>query len=263
MDDEVRRKRLATMFKWGLGLAGAVLISPVVFLAVKGIVGLIIAVALGYAAIEFAPVFAMKISNRKVKMIVQEAERNPIETMENIRIEKTQELERADQDIAEFETEIGNFDDQLEMFKRDYPAEAPRYVMISEKMHDALDAMKQEQSVARRELKNFEAQITKAKAIYRMALAAQRVVRLSKSAEAKVFAQIKQEVAFDAVRTQLNRAFANLNLALERRADARAELSGARQTALPEARPAEVIDITPAGSERAPVARTPRKEGGS
>jgi len=55
-------------------------------------------------------------------------------------------------------------------------------------------------------------------------LAAQKVVKMSKSAEAQVFAKIKEQVAFDAVRTQLNRSFANLNLALERREDARAAL---------------------------------------
>lgn len=256
MDPEVRRKRLTTMVKWGIGVAGAAIISPILYFALKGLLGLaalVVAGAIGYVVIELAPVFAMKIANWKVKMIVSEAEKNPIETMENLRIEKAEELARADQGIVDFETEIGNYDDQLEGFKHDYPTEAPTYVMLSEKMHDGLLDMKREQSTARHELANFEQQIKKAKAIYKMALAAQRVTQLSKSAEAQVFAKIREEVAFDSVRTQLNRAFANLNLALEKRVDAR--------PALPEGRPVKVIDATPTTPERVPVPRNPRKEG--
>lgn len=259
MDQEARRQRVATLTKWGLGLVGAVVISPFVFLAVKGLVGLILAAAIGFVAIELAPVFGMKVANWKVKLIVQEAANNPIETMENLRIEKAQELETADQNIAEFETEIGNFDDKLAGFKREYPAEANRYEQISEKMHEGLTDMKREQDAARRALKDFEAKIKKARAIYSMALAAQKVVKLSKSAEARVFAQIKEEVAFESVSKELNRAFANLNLALERRASARTALPGADQTALPEARTSETIDVTPTSRESAPVRRT-RKE---
>lgn len=254
MDDEVRRQRLATVAKWGIGLAGAVVISPFVFLAVKGIVGLAIAVAVGMTVIQLAPVFSMKLANWKMKLIIGEAEKNPIETMQNLFVEKSEELQRADQNIVDFETEIGNFDDQLQVFKQQYPAEAETHQTLSERMHEALVEMKREQSAARRELQNFEQQIRKAKAIYKMALAAQKVVKLSRSAEAQVFAQIKEQVAFDAVRTQLNRSFANLNLALEKRADAR--------PALPEARPTQTIDVTTPVSEpeRVAVRRTHRKE---
>jgi len=101
-------------------------------------------------------------------------------------------------------------------------------------MHEALAGMKTEQSAARAQLNDFERKIAKAKAIYKMSVAAQNVVKLSRSAEAEVFAKIKEQVAFDAVRSQLNRSFANLNLALERRADAQnmGALSAGSQSAI-------------------------------
>jgi hypothetical protein len=223
-DNDIRRQKLATLFKWGLGMVGAVLISPFVFLAVKGIAGLAIAAALGFTIIQLAPVFSLKLANWRMKLLVAEVEKNPIETMKNLYIEKTQELERADQNIVDFETEIGNFDSQLEGFKQQYPAEAASYQALSDKMHSGLADMKAQQTEARKALAAFSQQIKKAEAIYKMALAAQRVTQLSHSAEAKVFAQIKEQVAFDSVRTQLNRSFASLNLALERRADSKALL---------------------------------------
>jgi hypothetical protein len=64
--------------------------------------------------------------------------------------------------------------------------------------------------------------IKEAESIYQMALAAQRVTALSKSAEEQVFAKIREEVAFNSVRSSLNRAFAQLNLALDKRNDVQA-----------------------------------------
>ena len=236
-ENDVRKQRLISVAKWGIGLVGAIVVAQVIFIAIKGLVGLAIAGTVGLAIINFAPVVAMKFAK---KLIVAEAENNPIETMQNLYAEKSAERTAADQNIMDFETEVRNFNDQVEAFKQQYPSEAQSYETLSEKMGQALSGMKREQSAARRELSNFDQQITRAKAIYTMALAAQKVVKMSKSAEAQVFAKIKEQVAFDAVRTQLNRSFANLNLALERREDARA--------ALPEGHPIGAISNSKSAS---------------
>jgi archaellum component FlaC len=218
------REKLVQRFKWGLGLFAAAVISPFVFLAIKGIVGLAAAFAIGMIITQLAPVYALKLANWRMKLLVSEVETNPIETMQTLLVEKTEELNGADGKIADFETEVRNYDDQVDTFKQQYPAEAETYEALSEKMHTALEDMKHEQTIARKELQNLEDQIKKAKAIYKMSLAAQRVTALSKTAEEQVFADIKQQVAFDTVRTELNRTFANLNLALERRRDTRSAL---------------------------------------
>jgi hypothetical protein len=220
MDSDARQQRIATVAKWGIGLAIAAGISPFIFFAVKGIIGLALAAAIGFVAIQLAPVFATKVANLSMRLLTAEAAANPIETMRNLYVEKSEDLERAGGAIEAFETEIRNFDDQVGTFKRDYPDEAAKYDELSEQMHAALADMKREQTQARKELHAFSQQIKKAEAIYKMALAANKVTKLSRSAEAKIYAQIKEQVALDSVRTQLNRAFAGLNSALERRAAA-------------------------------------------
>ena len=219
-DNDVRRQKLATAFKWALGLAGAFLVAPYIFIAVKGMIGLALAAAVGLIITQLAPVFSLVLANLRMKLLIGEVQENPIETLLNLKAEKNAELEAADQKIVDFETEIGNFDDQLQDFSSQYPKEAPTYKTLSERMHVALTGMKQEQSNARRDLQELDRKIAKAQAIYKMSLAAERVTKLSSSAQARVFAQIKEQVAFDAVRTELNRSFASLNLAIERRADA-------------------------------------------
>lgn len=220
MDNDARQQRIATAAKWIIVIAVAVGVSPIVFLAVKGLLGLALAAGIGFTIIQLAPVFSAKIANLSMKLLVAEAAANPIETMRNLYVEKSEDLERASRDIEVFETEIRNFDDQVGTFKREYPDEAAKYDELSEQMHVALTDMKRELTEARKELQAFSQQIKKGEAIYRMALAANKVSRLSRSAEAKIYAQIKEQVALDSVRTQLNRAFSGLNAALERRAAA-------------------------------------------
>lgn len=216
---DIKRTKLATWVKWIFGLAGAAIISPIIFLVVKGLVGLAIAFVVGIFIIQFAPVVSLKIANLKMKALVSEVEANPIETMKNLLIEKTDELDKADQNIVEFETEIANFDDEVKSFSKQYPDEAPTYKTISEKMHDGLNLMQENQEDARGKLQDLDSRIQKAEAIYKMSLAAARVASFNKAAQAKVFQDIKEKVAFDTVRTELNRSFASLNMSLSKRTE--------------------------------------------
>lgn len=209
------QERFKTIVKWIGGLVGAVLISPFVFLAVKGIVGLAIACAIGFTTIQLAPVAATKITTWKFKLIAADAKANPIETMESIYLEKVKELREKDQNIVEFETAVGQYDDKLTGFKKRYPAEAEKFQAVSTKMHEGLSQVKDRQREARVQLVAASQEIEKAKAIWDMSLAAQQVTRFSKSAEQEVFQKIRQETALDSVQASLNRSFANLNLAID------------------------------------------------
>lgn len=226
-----QHQRLATALKWGIGLLGAAIIAPVIFFAVKGLIGLAIAGIVGLTIVNFAPVVGMKLATWKLKLIEADAEDNPIETMQALYVDKTRELQEADQNIVDFEAEIGNFEDQVGELKRQYPTEAAAYDTLSNRLHESLVDLKEKQTDSRRDLADFNAKIKKAQAIFKVSLAAQRVTRLSKSAESQVFAQIREQVAFDSVRTQLNRSFASLNLSLARRIDAKAALPLPRQEA--------------------------------
>lgn len=247
VDNDVRREKIATIAKYVIGIGALAVLAPIIFTALQGLIALIAFGVIGLAAINFAPVLAYKLANWKMKAIVADAKANPIETMQNLFVDKTKELETADNNITEFDTEVRNYDDQLGGFKQDYPEEASTYQSISDKMHQALADMYENQKEARHALQDFAAKIKKAKAIYQMALAAQKVLTLSKSAESQVFAQIREQVAFDTVRSQLNSSFAKLNMAVEKRAEARA-LTVATQPAAPAAltqQRGNIIDVAP------------------
>lgn len=219
MDADKKKQRLATILKWAGGLVGAVIISPFVFLAVKGLIGLGLAVLTGFLMVRLSPVISMKVSNLVVKMIVHEAEKNPIESMENLLIEKTEELQTRDQQIVNFETSVRDYDGKAMQFKKEYPDEAKSFEEISAKMHEGLGQRKKRQKEAREELAELERRIEKGKALYKMSMAALEVTAMSKTAEAEVFQKIKENVAFDAISSSLNRAFANLSMAIDQDKD--------------------------------------------
>ncbi|MFZ2192794.1 MAG: hypothetical protein WAV31_00970 [Candidatus Moraniibacteriota bacterium] len=219
--DDPRFKKWETIFKWGLGFGGAIAISQVALLAIQGILGLVVAIGLGETIIQLAPVFSLKLANWKIKLLTAEVEANPIETLIGLKIEKDREYGQAGQDIVAFETEVRNFHDEVATFEGQFPEEAAAYRDIYKKMSSGLDDMKKRQAEAATKLDALSKTIEKAKAIYKMSLAAERVTQLSKPAEAIVFADIKERIAFDTVRTQLNHSFASLNNAVNLRREIR------------------------------------------
>jgi hypothetical protein len=219
-DLDLKKIKLDNKWKLILGGLGILVLAPLTSTLLWGVLGMlavIVGAIIGVTAIAFAPVFSMKLANAKIKAITAEAEKNPIETMIAIDIARTKELAEKDQHLEDWETELANFDDDVIDVKKQYPDEADKYERISATMHEALEGARKEQVLARQNLYEFEQAIKKAKMLYKMALAAQRVTSFSKSAEEKVLENIKTEVAFDSVRSNLNRSFARLNTAMARR----------------------------------------------
>ncbi len=263
MDDnnEIRRQKLAAIFRWGLGLVGAAIISPVVFLAVKGIVGLALAVGIGFAVIQLAPVVAMKLANWRMKLIIDEAEKNPIETLRNETLDAAKAIDSKDQELEDWDTELRTYDDELVSIKRDYPDEAASFERVSEEMHTGLTQAREEQQRARWDLEEAKRTVDKMERLYKMALAAQRVKSFSKTAEEAVMADIRQKAAMDSVRTNLNRSLSQLNTAMAKRAARPAlTVAGMGRQALGAGRPATIDMSTDANPAKVPVPRVRDKE---
>jgi hypothetical protein len=71
------------LIKWGIIALCIALGAPLAIMLVKGLVGLVLAALIGLAAINFAPVIAMKFANQGLRMVMSEAGKNPIETLYN------------------------------------------------------------------------------------------------------------------------------------------------------------------------------------
>lgn len=215
---EQRKARLAAGVKWGLGLIGAAIVAPVVFLAVQGLVGLILAGVLGLAIVHGAPVLSMRFANWKIKAIKAEAARNPVETMQAVLQEKDRSVDSFAQRVEDFATEVRNFGNKLDGFRAQFPAEAPKFEETHEQMKKLLELRRRRLKEAREELARFEGEIRKADAIWKMAQAASSMHRAAGMTEDSIMQRIKTETAIDSVQSSLNRALSQLETSLSEEA---------------------------------------------
>jgi hypothetical protein len=216
-----KHEKIVKLAKYGIAGGICLAVSPIILGVVQGMVGLALAAGFGFVTLQLTPWFAFKVANWRMKLITAEAEENPIETLRNDYLYRSQQVEKADEGITEFETEIRNYDDQMQDFSRDYPEDAGNFKQISLAMHAGLEEMKTEEAEARKALAVLEKKIERAVAFYKMALAARKVTALSRKSQTEVFADIKQKVAFDSVRSQLNQSFASLDRAMAKRIELR------------------------------------------
>ena len=245
IDPEAQRAGIEKWAKYGIIAAAAAISYPVAVLAFQGLmVWTAFALAVGVIS-NFSPVIATYIANKRIQAMIAVIEANPIETMKNLYALKQMELTTAQNCIRDFETELGNFRTQVESVREEYPDDVVTYLEIQARMEDALADMKQEQTLATQELAVFKSKIKKAETLFNMAKAANKMLEKSASAQEQVFNEIKESVSFTKVRNDLNRAFANLNSAVEQRKNA-AILKGRGNDVkvLPErTQTAEVVDL--------------------
>lgn len=238
MDIDPKKLRLAAGVKWALGLAGAVLIAPVVFLAVKGLVGLALAAIVGLAMVNFAPVLSMKFANWKLRGMKDEARTNPIETRQNLAIKARERIAAAEIALTEFSTEVRNFADEVTALSKTQPDDAKDFAeqlanlrLLMQRKQDGLTA-------ARLSADDFEAATARAARKWKVAQSAIRMQRLAGAAADDAMNKILAEESLDAVQSAMNRALAELDTAI----------AMSSQPALSH-QPVDVIEMVPVGQK--------------
>jgi DNA repair exonuclease SbcCD ATPase subunit len=240
----MNRKKYETLAKlvvWGVGLAIA---GPFIWMSLEGLFAL---AALGLTAgviWSVAPGVADWFANKRIALIKAVAEANPIETMNNLYLEKCDEFRVQQGAVTEFETQYRNVADMVEGLKRTDPAEAAEFSEELAQMKYGLESLRAEQKAAQGELNVAKETIAKMERLWKVANAMNKALAASSIAQSKKFNEIKQAVAFDTVRTNLNRAFSNLNTAVERRKNAEFFEKEKEAKALPPKQEVEVFDLT-------------------
>lgn len=210
----MKKEALAVALKWGVAAVAVVLVAPFVFRMVEGVAGLAVAAAIAYAAIEFSPVFAMWVTNTMLSGIKALARHSPVETLQATYQEQVEALAKFKESISAFATEVLNFSDKVEMFKKQYPDEVVKFQGQLNKMTKLLEIRKTCYKQAQKELVLFEAEIQKASAIWDMSLAVQAMNEAAGMNDDDFMAKLKTETAIDSVQSNLNRAFAELESSL-------------------------------------------------
>lgn len=210
----------AKILAWGLGFGVAVGIAPFVFMAITGVVGFVVAAAIGYFSLRMVPVFSTMTSNFVLKMIRWEARRNPIETMMNVYLERSEAVQMAERLIKEFNGQVTNYGQQILDLSKKYPEDARRFQDHHTAMAALLDQRYRALSAAKAGLVKYNEGIERASAIWEMTKASDAI---SKSAgllsEKDAIQRIKSDEALKSVEESMARSFAELDHALRTEID--------------------------------------------
>lgn len=211
--DSVRREKIAKYAKWGIGLLGAVIISPIVFLAVKGLIGLGIALVVGAVIINAAPVVAMKLANLKIKGIVHEAQVNPIETLTNLLIEKRRAYATFKENVVAAATAAKDFGVKVQQFSQRWPNRADEFKQQLAAMNELVRRKQLALADAKNSLEEADAKLDEMKAYWEMSQSAQAANKAAGMDTGDIYEAMKAKVSMDAVTSSMNKAFAELEVA--------------------------------------------------
>lgn len=213
--------------KWlsigGLAAIGLI-VSPIIYLTIQGIVGLAIAGGVGFTLVSFAPWFALIITNARYRALESEkishiqkvqasAAANPIETMRNL-------LRQKDVAFREFKLSVENavtardtFKAKCDKFAKKYPARALEFQKQHENMARMVDLKKTALLDARKSLDDGALKLEEMEAYWEMSKDAQELNKAAGMDTGDLFEKLKADTAVDAVFESMARAFAQLEVA--------------------------------------------------
>lgn len=209
-----RAQRWGVVAKYAALLVVGFFVAPYIFTAITGLVGLAVAGALMLGTWVALPSIQAGAANLRLKLIKAEAAKNPIETLQNEYLRRSQALNERKTKIEQLAAKTNGFGTKLQGFKRDYPSEAQVYQDIYDKMVLLLKRSREQWVLAERQLGAFDREIEKAKAKWDMALAAADLRQDAGQVEAEFFAKLRVECSFDAIELGMNTAFAQLDTLL-------------------------------------------------
>jgi hypothetical protein len=215
MDYDSKHQKIQTIAMVVItGLVGF-FVAPFVFIAIKGIVGLVVAAAISFVAIQFMPYFGSLVANWRLKAIKAEASKNPIETLQNDLMDKANGLANYKVQLGTLIGSIRLNESRFSDFKEKYPANTSAI----QHFQDDIDKMKSvyklrvnkyQQAMAN--LSAYEDKINWAKGEWEMA---QSIAEMNKVAALDGDAFLKQiqvDTAFDSVQKSVAVAFSDLEI---------------------------------------------------
>ena len=208
-----RKARIERWAKVGLIAAIGLIVSPIIFLTIKGLIGLAIAALIGLTMVTFAPWVSMKFANWKVKAIVHEAGENPIETMVNLLAAKRQAFVTFQENVVAAVTARDNFRDKVANFSKKYPARAPEFEKKLADMTKLVEMKKVALAAAEKALDDGEHKLDEMRAYWEMSQAAQEAHAAAGMDTGDMYEKLKADTAVDAVFASMNKAFAQLEVA--------------------------------------------------
>jgi hypothetical protein len=212
-DLEQKRQRIEKVVKVLLLLGIGFVAAPFIFVAIKGLIGLLIALTIGVAAINFAPAVAAGLANWKLKALKAAAAANPIETLENQYAERESALLKIRENIKEFNAVVMELFSQIQAHNEQYPDRPSQFLDKYNKMVALLQLRSKKYKAAQSNLKAFGELIEEKRSDWKVAQSAAKAMKLANVGE-DFQSKLMQDTALGTIQDGLNMAFSELEVSL-------------------------------------------------
>jgi hypothetical protein len=212
-DLEQKRKNIETAVKIVILVVVGFIVAPFIFLAIKGLIGAIIAAVVGLVAINLAPSFAALVANWRLKALKAVAAANPIETLENQYADREAALLKIRDNIKESYAVLQDLYAQIQEHDEKYPGKPSQNLDKYNKLKALIELRGKKYKQAQANLKAFGEVIEEKRSDWKIA---QTMARASKLANVGQDFQSKlmQDTALITIQDGLNIAFSELETSL-------------------------------------------------
>lgn len=213
-----RAQRWGTAAKIAALLAVGFLVAPYIWMAIGGLIGLIVAVAIVGAAWFSRDWVFMAAANARLSLIKKEASKNPVETLQEVHRTRTIELDQRKTAIEQLAGQIRNFEQQVGDIGHKYGKEDRDYIRFS---NDLVNLRKvyahrvEKWKEAAALLGQFKEQIERADMIWKAGCAAAAARESSGYTEKDWLNELKTDTALDSINANYNAALASLDSSLD------------------------------------------------
>lgn len=214
MTPEQKAKLIGNIVKYGIYALVGFIALPFVITAIKGWLLLVALVALIGGTFAIAPSIGMMASNWRLRMIKDEARRNPIETMQNIYRQKCEALEDGEKRLVMLRQKRATYMSKLASFKKRFPDEVEYFDTAAARLTELLHIQEERYVAARKATEVYAGEVEKTQAIWEMGKAAAEATAGPEFTEETFLSKIKNETAIDSARQQLDVAFSELDQTL-------------------------------------------------
>ncbi len=254
-----RAKRWGSFIKYaGLLIIGFV-VSPYIFTAITGLVGLAVAGALIGGYWMLMPAVETWAGNMRLKFVKAEAARNPVETLQSELNRQRVALDERKVAIGRLNGQITTFEDKLGTIGDKYGRQDSAYTKLAAQLKDLKRVAQNREDkwqLAFVQVGRFEQEIERAGMIWDAAMAAAAAQETSGLTEEDFMAKLKTETSLDTIRTTFNETLASLDTDLMQSDAERMVNVTPVQHALPAPDARNTIDL---GEVAVPVAAPRRK----
>lgn len=192
------------------------MLAPVALLMLKGLFAIAVAVTLLAVGIYGGPVIAEKLANWKLMGLKDEWKKNPIPTLQRQYAEKVEKLGLSAENLRTFIAKVNGYASMVSNYKERFPRKPEKHKMYDERLskYRELQALKENKFLRTKQaIEKFGEVVIEAEAEWDMALAANEV-DLAANFNDDPMELLKSRTALTSVEEEVNKAFAELDIAL-------------------------------------------------